>query len=298
MGKGDDVVVAQQLGLGKVGDVSADLAVLDRFDDVGVVDELASRAIDDDDAGLHRVDAFGVDHVLGLRRRGDVQGDEVALCEEFGDVGDVLDVLVEEQCAVHAEVGVIAEDVHAQLDRRVGDESADRAKSDDAQRLAGDLAADERLLALFDLLVDVVAFERLHPIDALDDLAAAEDEAAQHQFFDGVGVGAGGVEHANALLGHLVDGDVVDSCAGSRDRLDGSGDFIVVHIEAAQNDRVGGGALGGDDIVVGAEHAGDFGADLVEFEDLVHNAPQLECSSSNFFMNSMSFLTPSTGIAL
>ena len=45
------------------------------------------------------------------------------------------------------------------------------------------------------------------PLTAPDHIARGEQHAAKHQLLDGIGIGAGGVEHRNPALGELESAD-------------------------------------------------------------------------------------------
>ena len=72
-------------------------------------------------------------------------------------------------------------------------------------------------LALFDQSGDRVALalQGLGPLDAVDDLAAGQQNRRQHQFLDGVRVRAGRVKDDDAGFGVVVAGDVY-SCPRPR----------------------------------------------------------------------------------
>lgn len=57
----------------------------------------------------------------------------------------------------------------------------------------------------------------LAPVDSLGDLPAGQQKPRHGQFLNGVGVGAGGIEDGNALLGAAVYRDVVVSRARTCD---------------------------------------------------------------------------------
>ena len=50
---------------------------------------------------------------------------------------------------------IVTHHVHAELDRRVGDQTADLAETDDAERLARQFDAGELFLAIFDDFVEI-----------------------------------------------------------------------------------------------------------------------------------------------
>ena len=170
-----------------------------------------------------------------------------------------------ELCLVRfAEEGVIADDVHADGDRHIGDQNADGAQADDAEGLAGDLGTDELALALLDLLAHLVAgaLEGLGPLDALDDLAGGKQQTGEDQLLDRVGVGTGGVEDTDALLGADVLGDVVGAGARSGDGEQVVAECHLVHGSGTNEDRVGIGNTVSAGVVV-AETLGADGSDLI-----------------------------------
>ena len=192
--------------------------------------------------------------------------------------------------------GIVADDFHTE---RVGgdcDFCSDGTESDDAERFAEDFVSAELRLAFFDHFGDgvSVAGKPVCPTDSADDVTARKQHAAKDKLFDGVCVGAGGVEYDNALFGHAGQRNIVDartrSCYGKQIVLD----VEFRHVGAADKDGVGCFDVVGNVITV-VEHVVDFFADRIEFQDFVHIQ---RFSVSNFFMKSINALTPSTGIAL
>ena len=145
-----------------------------------------------------------------------MHGHEIRFFEQRREVCGLYAV-VEVQSALYRKVGVIADHVHAEVGGGVGDHHADGAQTDHAQRFAEDLVAYIGRLALFHGLGNAFrAFERLYPFDGVHDLSAAEEEFADHEFFHRIGVGAGGVEHHDALFRAGGNGDVVRARARAR----------------------------------------------------------------------------------
>ena len=147
-----------------------------------------------------------------------------------------------ELCLVgFAEEGVKADNVHADGNGNICNQNTDSAQADNAEGLAGDFGTDELALALFDLFAHLVAgaLEGLCPLNALDYLTGSEQQTGENQLLDRVGVGAGGVEHADALLGALVLGNIVGACAGSGDSEQVVAELHVVHGSGANQNRVG-----------------------------------------------------------
>ena len=139
---------------------------------------------------------------------------------------------------------VVAVDIHAQVDAGVGDLGAYVAQTDDADALAFKLAAHKGLLGLFgiDLNLGVVGVVA-HPVHRLYYAAAREHQHAQDELLDGIAIGARGVKDDDALLGVLLDGDVVDAGAAAGDGADALGQLVAVQVGRAHQDRVG--LLGG-----------------------------------------------------
>ena len=269
VGHADAVFGADELIGGEVGDVALQLAAFQGFQHGVGVHQLAARVVDEHAPVLHLGDVFGVEHALGRGGQGDVYGHKVRLLQQGGQVRHVHAV-IQVQRAADGEVRVVADDVHAQLHGGVCHHHADGAQADDAQRLAQHFMADEGRLALFHRFGNAFgALERLDPFDGVHDLAPAEEELADDQLFDGVGVGARGVEDDDALLRAGGDGDVVGARARTRHREELFSQRVFVHVEAAQHDAVGVFYLFGKDVAFGEFFICDF-ADLVQLEYFRH----------------------------
>ena len=199
--------------------VAANLARLKRGEHVLLVHEHVPRCIDDDDAVLHHGYRLGVDHALRRFERGHVNRDEVARLVNRLNVLAVLHGVVEVPRGVDRQVGVVAIDLHAELNRRVRDLLTDCAKPDDAEFLALNLRAGERLLRLLRRLADRrVRRVRLHPLNAADDVAAREQHRGNHEFLHAVRIRPRRVEHDDALLRVFGVGDVVHARTRTGDR--------------------------------------------------------------------------------
>ena len=196
----------------------------------------------------------------------------------------------------HADVGIVAPHLHAQLPGGVGQRAAYSAQADDTQPLVGDLMAGEFALALFHLLGDVgIILVFLHPVDACHHIPAAQEHAAQGQLHDAEGVGAGGVEHHHAGFRAFLQRDIIDARAGSGDGHQIFGKLHVMHGGAAHQDGLGIGYGFGFLIVLRPEGLA-LGGDGIEVMDLIHIAHLF--SFSNAAMKSTRAVTPSIGMAL
>ena len=237
MRDGDDAFDVQQLVGREVRHIAGDLAGRERGLDRGVVHQVPAGEVDDAHAVLHLGDGFGVDHSLCVGGGGDVNRDIVGVGIDFVVVIRLADGARQTPCGVDGDERVAADHLHPQPDGGVGDEAADGAQADDAQRLAEQLGADESAFALFDELFDAL-LERFCPSDAGVDFPGGKQQRGQRQFLDAVGVGARGVEHDDALLAATVKRDVVDARARARDGQQLGAERHLVHRGRADEDMV------------------------------------------------------------
>ena len=126
------------------------MARFNRFGKVRLHHKAAARAVDDAYAFFHRRDRLCVDNVLGLLGERGVKGDEIGAAEEFFEA-DALHAEVD--CALVGKEWVIADDLHSEAVRAVGDDGADVAATDDAERLGCHLDAHAPLDDLADLFI-------------------------------------------------------------------------------------------------------------------------------------------------
>ena len=138
----------QRAVLGRLGDEdvdagAGDLAGLERRGEILLDDQAAAGAVDDAHAVLHLGDRRRVDDVLRLLDQRRVQRDEVGAAEQLVEL-DLLDA--ELQGALLGQERIEGDDLHLQADGAVGDDRADIAAADDAERLGGDLDAHEAVL--------------------------------------------------------------------------------------------------------------------------------------------------------
>lgn len=231
-----------ELGRGEVGDIRVYLAALYRGDNVLIDAKLAARQVDDVYAVLHFGDGFCVDdaaRTVGKRR---VQRDVIGLFENAVEAVGLGDIVVEPPRRIDGYERIEAEHVHAQPYRIVADLHAYRAEPDDAERFAEYLVPGKSFFAFFDLSGNIVAGERARPLDAAYYIARGEEERAHGEFFDRVGVSSRRIEHDDAALGVLCDGDIIDAGASARDRDDAFRQVVAVHVERSEYDcgRLGG----------------------------------------------------------
>ena len=172
------------------------------------VDQLAAGAVDDPDPVLHRRDRLGVDQVDRLRRLRQVQGDDVGAAEELLERLGPLDAELAE--ALGGDELVEGDDLHVEALGALGDELADAAEADHAERLAVELGALE--LGAVPAPVDQRAV-------GLGDVAAEREGQRQRVLGGGDRVRLGRVGDDDPAAGRGRDVDVVDAGAGAADHL-------------------------------------------------------------------------------
>lgn len=161
---------------------------------------------------------------FGVRGQRNVDGDVITVGEDLVQLGNVLDRTGQLERAVNRQIRVIAPNVHIETDGRVGETLTPIAPRPMTPSFVQHLRTGIGGLALFGGGADVrCALEALYPVRALHDLAGSEQQRADDQLLDGVGVRAWGVEDHDALLRAAVDRDIVDASASAGDALEGSG---------------------------------------------------------------------------
>ena len=115
----------------KVGHVVLELPRCERRRDRLGVDDLLAREIEEDRARVHQLQVLRVDQVLGHGKERDVQRDELARLQHLLDRMRFLHLRGQAPRGVDRDLGIVAEHVHAELDRGVGDQAPDLAEADD-----------------------------------------------------------------------------------------------------------------------------------------------------------------------
>ena len=187
----------------------AELAALEAGGDGVEVDQLAAGAVDEPGAVLHRRDRVGVDQVDRLRRLRHVQGDDVGAAEQLLERLGALDAELAE--ALGGDELVEGDDLHLEGLGALGDELADAAEADHAERLAVELGALE--LGPLPGAADQRAVR-------LGDVAAEGQHQRQRVLGGGDRVRFGRVGDDHAAAGRGRDVDVVDAGAGAADHLE------------------------------------------------------------------------------
>ena len=200
-----------------------------------------------------------------------MDGNEITHGIDVLDPDHVGDLAAQMPGGIDGNIGVIAVDIHAQVDGRVGDADTDGAQTDDTDLLALQLDAGKLFLFLFRCLGDIgIVPVGTDPVDALDDVAGGQEHAGKDQLLDAVRVGTGGVEHDDSLLSAALEGNVVDAgtCAGDGQQV--VGELHIVHGCAAHQDAVG--ILDVAHLLIfGGEVLETDGGNVVEAVKFIHN---------------------------
>ena len=258
------------LGRGKVTAKPAQLARAQGGVDGVLVNDGLARVVDQHGVWCQQVNLLGANHADGVCLAGYVHREIVAAAAQVLERAHALHLAAQHPRVLDGNERIVAVDVHAQIDAGVGDLGTHVAQADDADALALELAAHKGLLGLLgvDLNLGVVGVVA-DPVHRLHHAAARKHQHAQDELLDGVAVGAGGVKDDDALLGVLLDGDVVDAGAAAGDGANALGQLVAVQVGRAHQDGVG--LLGGVHKLVALAKL-DFAVfgDVVDGLDLTH----------------------------
>ena len=133
-------------------------------------------------------------------------------------------------CGTYRNERIVAVYVHAQLNCGVGNFGANSTQADNAQLLALDFLASKLLLCLFSGLGDVFVIRILAaPFNAAQNVTAAQQKCAKHDFLNCIGVCTRGVEDHDAFVSATIERDVVHASARARNSAKTSGEFHIMH---------------------------------------------------------------------
>ena len=155
--------------------------------------------------------------------------DEITVLINIFDIENMGDLAAQVPCGIYRNIRIISVYIHAQADGRVGYDNTDRAEAYDSELFTLQLSPREFLLLLLRGLGDIlIAAVVANPVDAAHDISCCEKHAGKDELFYAVCVGAGRIEYNDALLSAFLQRNVVDTCAGSCDRIERIGKFHVV----------------------------------------------------------------------
>src|SRR4029079_10577542 len=177
------------------------------------VDQPAARAIDQPQIFLGQLETVGVDDVAGLFGQRRVQRDEIGPPQQLFEI-DLFDPEIDR--ALVGEERIVGDHLHLHAERTVGDDRADIAAADDAERLAENLDAEKFVLFPFAGSGRGIRFGNLprqlqHKGDRV---LGGGDRIAERR-----------VHHDDATRGRRRDVDIVDADAGAADYFQVAGAF-------------------------------------------------------------------------
>ena len=183
------------------------MAGFERLAQRRLVNELSARAVDQPYAFFDKLKRLGIDDVAGLVGQRRVQGDEIGAPPQLVEL-DLFDA--EFNRALGRQIRVVGDHLHLEPDRAVGDDRADIAAADDAERLAEDLDAEEFVLFPFAGPRRGVGFRDLprHRQHQRDGMLRRGDRIAERR-----------VHHDDAARGRRRDIDIIDADAGAADHF-------------------------------------------------------------------------------
>ena len=201
--------------VGEVRDVALDLPGSQSLCHSIVVHQQIPGKVQNNDPVLHLGNGFGVDHLPGVLYQGRMERNDVAGSKNLIPAVDLMDLAVQMPSGIDGDEGVTAVNLHPQLPGGVGEGAAHGTQADNPQLLAQYLMAGKLGLALFHLLGHIrLLGNGLHPVDAAHNVTAAQKQTAESQLHNAAGVGTGGIEDHNSLLGAAVQGDIVHTGTG------------------------------------------------------------------------------------
>ena len=150
----------------KVSYILFDFSGFQRLDQSILIHQKVTGKVQKDHALFHLVEGVLVDHLLCVIHQRNMNGDVITLGVDLVQSLAVVDGTGQIPGSVDGKVRIITIYVHSQRRSRIGNHGTDRAKTDDAQLLSGDLAAGELFLLFFGKLVNILAvFFTGNPLD-------------------------------------------------------------------------------------------------------------------------------------
>ena len=207
-GSANSGLSGRRLGREHVERGAGDAARRQRLEQRRLVDQPAARAIDQAQALLGQFQRLGVDDVPGLFRQRRMQGDEIGAAQQFLE-RDLFDAEIARPLV--GQKRIVGDHLHLHAERAVGDDRADIAAADDAERLAENLDAEKFVLFPFAGAGRGVGFgnlprQRQHQRDGV---LGGGDRIAERR-----------VHHDDAARRRRRDVDIVDADAGAADHFE------------------------------------------------------------------------------
>ena len=261
--------------VGEIGDIPPHLSGTERLLHGLIIYQQIPGKVQNHHTILHFPQGLPVDHLGGVREQGGMEGNHITFLVNLIPGVYFDNVTVQMPGSVNGDKGVTTIDGHTQPSGGVGYRTAHGSQTDDAQGLPCQLMAGKFGFALFYLLGNVIlVFYGLHPVNAVHHIPAAQKHSAKAQLHNAVGVGPGGIEHYDALLCRLFQGDIVypGASPGNGQQLMGKGH--IVHSRTAHQNGLGFFCCGCLGVVLG-QQIHSLGRDLIQTVNLIHRRSPL-----------------------
>ncbi len=214
---GDEICATEQRVLGRrlldedIDRRTGNLALVERGGEVGLDDEPAAGAVDDAHAAFHPGERVFVDQVPGRIVQGGVQGDEIGAGEQLVEVN-----LFDPNTArpFGRQERIVGDHLHFQAQGAPGNDRADIAAADNAERLAEQL--DPHKARLF-------PFPGLRRAVGRGDLAGQREHHRDRVLGRGDRIAVRRIHDDDAALGRGRDVNIINADPGPADHLEGVG---------------------------------------------------------------------------
>ena len=272
VGKLDRAVVAPERRRGEVGDVGEDPSRVEPGPHRLLVHHLGPREVEEDDPPPESAEPLGAHEVAGRVDEGHVQAHRVGPTEQLLERPGRPHLRRELPGPGEGELGVVADDLHAERPGGIRDPDPNRPEADDPEHPSRQLEAVELPLPLLHGPFEGLPLhvEPVHEAKRRQHVARRHEQAREDQLLDRVGVRAGRVEYRHTGLAQAGDGDVVDPHPGPGHRLHAVRKGVRTEIRGAQQDRVRPLDLRPGPVAVGREAIEPRRRDVVEHPDPEH----------------------------
>ena len=241
-------------------------------DEIRLVDDAAASEVRDDRAVAQQGELASANHPARLVVERRVNRDDVGGLEQRVELVDARHL--EPLEAIRGDVRIVSEQRHPERARARGDLAADATESDDAERAATQLGAEQRA---------AVPAPAAHRSEGVGQMAHERDERSEKQLGDGDCISGRRVDDGDAERGGRGDVDVVGADAGATDDLEATraakqfggdlrraaaDDGVVVADDVEQVAPRRGRAFVDVKPVLGAEQFDALGIDFVGHQDI------------------------------
>ena len=168
-----------------------------------------------------------------------MNGNVITLPVNIIYIGDMTDIPGQIPGRLHGNIRIVAQNLHSQMNSRIGYLHAYGTQTNDSQFLPLNLMACKLFLLLFRQLGDLLVLPLgLYPVHAADDIPGGQQKSRQHQLLHTVGIGSRRIEHHDSLLGTFSHGNVVDPCSCTGNGVKIIRQIHIMHGRAADQQSI------------------------------------------------------------